>query len=379
MDKMNHYPTVGEVLAQPLPTEDTFTARGLLYSMRWGLTALHDKKEATASLLQAQDPELQPELPLDEQAQLLLFRTDRTPVNAFASSALRIGVKRLDAARTDAGRQPVHEYLLDSLLTSQEMTTRFDAGYHEVITGLERNLPAAVRRLVLLVGEHVDWRLNNPALAYNVVGGTRQRELTGSRPVFITASMDGVMRSEGWSNQQRALAGAVGMYQTALRNTRQLVTPLLSYPDNLPSVREGAEQTYWRSRLFGSGENEGLCYYLGYVEKSRARLRSHMQQLWVEDYSRNRNVFMTTLLLRTQNIGGPRSKEEVRALRRPIYRAIAENDFAGAEAQLAELAADRPKLFSPIALEYFAPEVAARYSQFKRARTDSPDRTAQSA
>lgn len=296
----------------------------------------------------------QQELSLDDQAALLLGRAHRTKISVFAQAAFTIGARRMDVLGGDEDMQSVHTRTLGSLLLRPMVHGRFDAGYQEIITGDEPRLETNVKRSAQLIAAHVHWRLNNLPIARQMEG------YTNSRDAFVTPAMRGAFLSTPWPVELVALTKAVGMHYTAMRSVRRLATPYLVSSDKLPKVTSGSEERYWCAKLFGAGENQGLCYYLGYIEKSRPLLRAYMEGLWGTEYLHNRQVFLGTILIRERSmVRDHGKKEELRMIRNELHRDIGDSNFVAAGVRLKELAVTHPHLFSFIGLEYFTKGIHA--------------------
>ncbi len=347
--------TVTEALALPSDTAELAQARGLVVGLAASATLLLERrKEVAGGDVAISESAALEGLSLDEQAEHLRANK-RLLIDAYAFFGTRVGAERMDAARVARGEAPVHAAIVARLWDDPRCRRRFDAGTRTITDDRRRGVTLSYfGNTVELVQKHIDARLAEPNVAILVAGSDVQGRDRGDG--FLNPSMRGVMRSEEWPEDLRALALALGMNAMAMRSVRRMVDPALDATRDAPTVAPGAESLFWEARLFGSAQDEGICYWLGYINKSRAILKGYMESIWPGETERNYTVLMSALLLRPASLG-PDWKNEIRDIRKSVFRAIGEGDFAGAEQQLRVLAAARPRLFFAIGLEYFTRNV----------------------
>lgn len=296
-----------------------------------------------------------PQLNSDEQAAFLMGRYDLMPTNRFVGKGLLVGAQRMDERSLEEGNKGANVSALDRALASEKIRQVYWDGNESVAE--PSSLRSHPRKVANLIADNLDPGFNNPIIVYEACGmNPRTGDCTDRQP-FVGGSIENFMKNTEWSTELKALMGAVGLHLTAIRLAKQLVSPMLASERRLvTSVKEGFESKFWENKLVGSERTTGVAYYLGYLLKSRELLKDCMKEMWDEDYSRNRNVFVSLATMKTPGLKTKKEKSLVLDQRRLVFGAIANGDFSVAEQGLREIAEQHPNFFGRISLKFLTRE-----------------------
>lgn len=304
------------------------------------------------------------ERPLPERMDYLRQNMLFASLDAYVSAGLEAGAQRLDIAAKASGRLMVHEEVLRSEMNEPAVSQAFTAGNTEHIT--EKVKPVSGNsgtgayyqrsHMTYCVQESLGPEFNNPSMLNDVFGYNRSKSRRPEdKARILTAEAYIAMECEEWSTALRGLATVQYMYQAAGRFARNLVTPLIDRNTTV-EVQPGKINYFWRARLAGTETTtgSGLAYQFGYRAKSGEAIKQCMTEMWGDDYSRNRNIFLTALNIHTSQLSNGERVKAQRDLRRPVFRDIGEGDFGAALAKLQVAAQERPELFSIISMNYLS-------------------------